>query len=74
MYVKVRVMAGVKKEAIERVSKDAFKLSVREPAERNMANTRVRELIAREFSISVAKVKIISGHHSPSKILSVNTD
>ena len=73
MYVKVRVTAGAKKEALERVSVDTFKVSVKEPAERNMANTRVRELMAREFAVPVAKVKLVSGHHSPSKILSITT-
>ncbi len=74
MYIKVRVIADAKKEKVERVSKDHFKISVREKAERNMANTRIRELLALNFGISTAKVRIISGHHSPSKILSVDIE
>lgn len=74
MYIKVRVLAGAKKELFEAVSKDQFKVSVKEPAEQNRANRRVRTLVAEHFNIAEAKVKIISGHHSPSKILSVPDD
>ena len=74
MYVKVRVIAGAKKESLVQKTKDHFLISVREPAERNMANARVIELLARFFELTPRKVRIISGHHSPSKILSVDTE
>ncbi len=72
MYIKVKVAAGVKKELFKALGKDSFSASVREPAERNLANMRVRELVAAHFGVSLGVVKIISGHHSPSKILSIN--
>lgn len=53
-------------------TKDHFEVSVRELAERNLANRRIIELVARRFKLPVGKVRIISGHHSPSKILSVD--
>ncbi len=74
MYVKVRVVAGAKKEVFEAVSKDQFKVSVKEPAEQNRANRRVLECVALHFHIPKERIKIISGHHSPSKILSVPDD
>lgn len=70
MYIKVQVTAGAKREQVLRDRDDHYTISVREPAERNMANTRVRELVARDLSIPVGKVRIISGHQSPHKILS----
>lgn len=72
MYIKVHVQAGAKKEVFEKESEDHFAVSVKEPAERNMANRRVLELVARHFGISPGKVRIINGHHSPSKLLSVD--
>ncbi len=72
MYVRARVVAGAKKEKVERVSDDHFDISVREPAERNLANGRVREIIADACGVSVSSVRIVSGHHSPSKIMSVD--
>ena len=71
MYVKVRVIAGAKKEAFEEMSKDHFKIAVREPAERNLANGRIIELVATHFCIPKNKVRIVSGHRSPSKILAI---
>jgi uncharacterized protein YggU (UPF0235/DUF167 family) len=71
MYVKVRVRTGAKRESVEQLKGDRFAISVKEPAERNQANKRVVELIAAHFKISPAKIRIKSGHHSPSKILSV---
>ncbi len=74
MYIKVKVTAGAKKETFLPVSKEEFKVSVKEPAERNLANNRIRELIAIHYKLPIGKTRIISGHHSPSKILSVNIE
>ncbi len=71
MYVKVRVRAGAKKEDIQLMSENRFAVSVRQKALQNLANRRVVELIAYHFSVPVKSVRIISGHKSPSKILSV---
>jgi len=71
MYIKVKVLAGSKKEAFNQKTEDRFEISIKEPAKQNLANKRVVELIARHFQIPKEKVKIISGHHSPSKMLSI---
>ncbi len=71
MYVKVRVIAGAKKETLQEASAGHFKISVKEPAERNLANRRVVELVAARYKIQPKQVRIISGHTSPSKILSI---
>ena len=68
------MVAGAKKELVTKRGPDSYDISVREPAERNLANRRVLELVARELGLSVGKVRIVSGHHSPSKILSVMVD
>ncbi|MFA6515023.1 MAG: DUF167 domain-containing protein [Candidatus Paceibacterota bacterium] len=72
MYIKVRVIAGAKKESVKQKNEDTYLVSVREPAERNLANKKVCELISSLFKISVKNTRIISGHQSPSKILSIN--
>ena len=71
MYVKVRVLAGAKTETFEAVSNDHFKAAVKEPAKANQANRRVVELVAMHFKVSAKQVRLISGHRSPSKILSI---
>lgn len=69
MYVKVKVITKAKKEKLEQKSNDHFVIAVKEPAEANLANRRVVAMV-KEF-LGVKNVKIVSGHHSPSKILSI---
>ncbi len=71
MYVRVTVRPDAKKETIIRTDDTTYSIAVREPAERNLANNRVREVLADELSVPVGKVQLISGHRSPKKIFSV---
>ncbi len=71
MYVKVLVTPGAKKETVEKLSDTSFEIAVREPAERNLANRRVVSIIAGQFKVVPGKVRIINGHRSGSKMLSV---
>lgn len=72
MFIKVKVIAGSKKEEIMKKSEDSYQISVKEKAERNMANRRVCEIMASLYKVPIGKVRIINGHQSPSKILSIN--
>ena len=72
MYVRVHVHAGAKKEIVIDRGEDRLDIAVREKAEQNQANMRVRELVARHYQVPVAKVRIHSGHHAPGKILLVD--
>lgn len=71
MYIRVRVSAKAKKESLKKLSEDTFLIAVKEPAEQNRANARVLELVAGYFNINPKQVRIISGHHSPGKLLSL---
>ncbi len=70
-YIHVKITPEAKKEAIEKISEDHFTIAVRERAERNMANRRAVELVSRFFKLPIRAVKIVLGHHSRSKIVSV---
>ena len=70
MYVKAHVYPGMKREECVREG-DVFHISVKEPAQRNLANTRVRELIARELHVRPTNVRLVSGHRSSSKVFAV---
>ena len=72
MYIKVRVQANSRKEVIKKKSDDHYIIEVKEKAERNMANRRVCEIISDIYGVSIKNVRIINGHQSPSKILSIN--
>ncbi len=68
-YIHVKVTAGAGKEFFKKKNEDHFEISVKEKAERNMANTKIVELLAEHFKISISRVRIINGHHHPSKLL-----
>lgn len=71
MYIRVRVSAGAKKESFKADSENSFLISVKQPAEQNLANKRVLELIALHYGLNPKQIRIISGHHAPGKILSL---
>ena len=75
--IKLMVFAGAKKEKVELAdSSDSYELRVfvREPAQKNMANKRVRELVARHYEVAISDVQILTGHRSPKKRLKVNIE
>jgi uncharacterized protein YggU (UPF0235/DUF167 family) len=71
MFIKIKAHTNSKKESIIKKADDAFEVFVKEKPERNMANKRILELVAMELKVPRNKVKIIAGHHWPSKILEV---
>ena len=67
----VRVVANARAERVEVLAKGRLKISVREPAARNIANTRAHQVLAAHLNLPLARVRLVGGHHSPSKIFSV---
>jgi uncharacterized protein YggU (UPF0235/DUF167 family) len=70
-YVHAKVTAGARKESLIQRSEDHFDISVKEKAERNMANARVITLMAGHFGVPAGNVRIVNGHRHPSKLLVV---
>ena len=71
MYLHVRVLPESKKELIKILSTDKWYICVKEPAEQNRANTRVLEIVAEKYGIAPAQVRMIHGHHQPTKLLEI---
>ncbi len=71
MYVRVEVRPGARKESILQTDDKTYTIAVKEPAERNMANMRVREVLAQHLSVAIGKVKMVSGHRSVRKIFDI---
>ena len=70
MYIKVKVRTEAKKESFEKSKKeDEYLISVKEEARNGWANEKVLEILKRELKTN--KVRLISGHTSPSKIFSI---
>lgn len=73
MHITVKVVAGAKRESVKQITPERFEISVREEAERNMANRRVVAIIAAHFGVSEKQVRIVKGHRGPAKLLSIST-
>jgi len=71
MYIHVTVQAGSKKEAVTPQKDSYFVIAVKEKAERNMANARVREIVAGMYGVKLSSVRIINGHTSPKKLIDI---
>lgn len=71
MYIRINATPGVKKESVKKVADNKYEVSVREKAEQNMANNRIREIVGELFGLPSSQVKMISGHRSPHKIFSI---
>jgi len=71
MYIHIKALTNQSKESLTRISADHFKIAVREPAKRNLANRRIVEILKGEFPGAI--VRIINGHSSPSKLVCVES-
>jgi uncharacterized protein (TIGR00251 family) len=69
MYLKLKVLPNSKTDSMVKIKDDEYRVTVRVPAENNAANTRVLEMVRELFPNQL--VRIVSGHHSPSKIVSI---
>lgn len=74
MYLKVHVTPKSRRELVTVKNSTTLVISVKEPAEGNRANVRVLELVAKHFKIPLGKIRIINGHHSPHKMLSLEIE
>lgn len=74
MYVKVQVQAGMRKEKVEQTGEHTFAMTVKEPASRNLANKRIRTILANWYTVPEGNVRIVTGHRSPGKIFDVTLE
>ncbi len=71
MEVVALVTPGARKERVVKVTAHTYEISVREEAERNDANRRVRELIAAAHVVPLARVRMVRGARSRKKTFSI---
>lgn len=71
--VRVRVRAGGKADRVEHGRNAELLVSVKARAEGNCANLSVRKLVAAHFDLPPERVRIVRGHHRPSKLLELIT-
>jgi uncharacterized protein YggU (UPF0235/DUF167 family) len=71
MYVRVAVYPGSKREDVKVNGEHRFEIKVKEPAERNLANHRVKELLAEVYKVETKQVRLVSGHQNSRKIFAI---
>jgi uncharacterized protein YggU (UPF0235/DUF167 family) len=72
MEVEAAVTPGARKERVVRVAPGRYTISVREEAERNEANFRVREILADLYRVPVARVRMMRGARSRKKSFTID--
>ncbi|HAS80938.1 MAG: hypothetical protein UR25_C0001G0038 [Candidatus Nomurabacteria bacterium GW2011_GWE1_32_28] len=72
MYIRVKVNPSAKKEIFKQINEDHFEISVKEKAERNLANDRIVEIFSNHFNVFKNKVRIVNGHRSSTKLLIID--
>lgn len=72
MYIKVRVITKAREDKVEEISPSEFKIWTKAKPERNQANESVIALVRKHLKRYNGDIRIVSGHHSPKKILSLD--
>lgn len=65
-YIQVRVTTKARAESIEYKNKKYF-VTVKEKAERGLANARVKQLLAQELQCNPQSLRLVKGGTTPSK-------
>lgn len=71
MYVRVAVYPASKRESFTEQGPHRYEIKVKEPAERNLANKRVKEMLAAHYKTTEKEVRLVSGHQNSRKIFAV---
>jgi len=71
LVVRVKATPGASKEIIEKIGEHQFEMFVREPAVNNMANRRMRVLVADAYKVPLQNVRLATGHRSRHKTFHV---
>ncbi len=70
--VNAQVHAEAKKEHIAEKANGRLVVFVKEPARRNLANMRVRTLLAAYYKVPAQCVRLSAGHRSPRKVFEIS--
>lgn len=71
MLIHVKVHPGSKEDKVVVKNETSLDVFVRDEAEDNKANKKMLALVAIHFQTVQGRIRILTGHHSPSKILDV---
>ena len=71
MIIELKVITRAKREIVEKISKNSYRVKVSSPPEKGKANKRVIELLAKELGVKRQDIRIVSGQAASRKILEI---
>jgi len=71
MYINVKVITNAKVPELTKLKELYYKAKLRSVPEKGKANTELIEMLAANFECRKSEIKILSGHHSREKLLSI---
>lgn len=71
MKIFVKAKPSSREEKVEKIDENNFVVSVKEPAQKGMANLAIRNALAIYFKTGTTNVIIISGYTSRNKIIEI---
>lgn len=69
MYIKITVIPESKKELVEKIKDDTFKIYIKKPAEEGKANKRILEIVHEMYPGK--RVRIVTGALTPKKLIEI---
>ena len=72
MRILVQARPGSSKESIEEVEEGTFRVWVKVPPIKGMANRAILKVLAKHFKIAESQVNIISGRFSRNKVIKID--
>ena len=72
MRIVLKIIARAKKEIVEKISENTYRIKVTAPLEKGKANKRVMELLSEELGIKKQDIRIISGATNSRKIIEID--
>ena len=71
MYIRAKIFPNSPRESVEKTDEHVYRIFIREPAQQNMANARVKQILARLYDTSPDALHMIKGHHGNNKLFSI---
>ncbi len=68
----IKVIPNSKKELIEKISENNFKIKVKEEPKKGRANEVVKRKLADYFNLTLSEISLVSGKKSNNKIYTLN--
>lgn len=73
MKIELKVITRAKKESVEKISENSYKIKVTIPPEKGKANKRIVELLSEELNVKKRDIRIISGETNSNKIVEISS-